>query len=357
MPTEKLLTISTFARAVGVPASALRHYASLGILEPADVDPVSGYRYYAPSQIEDGLLVQQMRAAQVPLETMRTILREPPGAAAAVVEGLLAEHSDHARDRRVDLGRLRRQFLVGTSGRSSAHALISGPLLSRAIMDVLAATTDADDRVAGVAWDITGRGLELAATDRYWLVHRALRAETEGGPRSITTSPADALEIAERIGRTRRVDIEVGQGTVILRANEPSCDVARYRAVDLAVPHLGLLVTTQPEPAVQVSVDRRQTLDLLGSVAPDGPLLVRARDGMVELGGVIVDGWSRAATAAQDPPPQCLDVHLQPALLARALAVVEGAHVLPTWNGGDAPLIVQTDAHDTLTCLVMPMRP
>jgi DNA polymerase-3 subunit beta len=189
VPSEKLLTISTFARAVGVPASALRHYAAHQVLEPADVDPVSGYRYYAPSQIEDGLVVAQMRAAHVPIQTMRTVLHDAPSGAASALEDLLAEHSDHARDRRVELGRLRRRFLAGPTSQPPASAILSGPQLSRALRDVLAATSHAEGSVAGVTWEIAAGDIELAATDRYWLVHRVLRTDTEGGPTRGTLAP------------------------------------------------------------------------------------------------------------------------------------------------------------------------
>ncbi|HEY9354348.1 MAG TPA: MerR family DNA-binding transcriptional regulator, partial [Nocardioides sp.] len=45
---EPLLTIGAFARAVGLTASALRHYDECGLLVPAEVDSGTGYRYYTP---------------------------------------------------------------------------------------------------------------------------------------------------------------------------------------------------------------------------------------------------------------------------------------------------------------------
>ena len=45
MTSSPLLTIGAFARAVGLTASALRHYDECGLLPPAEVDDATGYRY------------------------------------------------------------------------------------------------------------------------------------------------------------------------------------------------------------------------------------------------------------------------------------------------------------------------
>ncbi|MBL2815669.1 MerR family DNA-binding transcriptional regulator, partial [Klebsiella pneumoniae] len=41
-------TIGAVARATGLTASALRFYGDCGLLAPAVVDEVTGYRYYTP---------------------------------------------------------------------------------------------------------------------------------------------------------------------------------------------------------------------------------------------------------------------------------------------------------------------
>ena len=46
-----LLAIGRFARLCGLSVVTLRHYAEVGVLEPAWTDDHSGYRYYRPSQV------------------------------------------------------------------------------------------------------------------------------------------------------------------------------------------------------------------------------------------------------------------------------------------------------------------
>ncbi len=49
MDEDELLTIGVFAARARLSAKALRLYDRLGVLSPAHVDEVSGYRYYRPA--------------------------------------------------------------------------------------------------------------------------------------------------------------------------------------------------------------------------------------------------------------------------------------------------------------------
>lgn len=51
MNTKKYFTIGQMSKQTGVNFNSLRYYEKIGILQPAYVDPQSGYRYYAFSQI------------------------------------------------------------------------------------------------------------------------------------------------------------------------------------------------------------------------------------------------------------------------------------------------------------------
>lgn len=82
-----LLTIGTFARASRLSPKALRLYDELGLLRPARVDPVSGYRLYEHAQLERARLVAWLRRLGMPLARIREVCDLPaPAAAAAVAE-------------------------------------------------------------------------------------------------------------------------------------------------------------------------------------------------------------------------------------------------------------------------------
>lgn len=68
MEKENLLTISELAKICGVNAKSLRYYDRLGILNPAYVDPDSGYRYYAFYQKEQVDAIQVCVELGIPLK-------------------------------------------------------------------------------------------------------------------------------------------------------------------------------------------------------------------------------------------------------------------------------------------------
>jgi DNA-binding transcriptional MerR regulator len=69
-----LVGIGEFARLSGLSQKALRRYDELGLLPPARVDASSGYRRYAPGQVERARLVALLRQIGVPLARIQAIL-------------------------------------------------------------------------------------------------------------------------------------------------------------------------------------------------------------------------------------------------------------------------------------------
>lgn len=69
----ELLTIGAFARASRLSPKALRLYDELGLLTPARVDPVTGYRHYALGQLEHARLVAWLRRLGMPLARIREL--------------------------------------------------------------------------------------------------------------------------------------------------------------------------------------------------------------------------------------------------------------------------------------------
>ena len=78
MVVVKLLTIGEFARLSRLSPKALRLYDELGLLRPCRVDEWSGYRYYAPSQLEQARLVGWLRRLGLPLAQIGAVVESPP---------------------------------------------------------------------------------------------------------------------------------------------------------------------------------------------------------------------------------------------------------------------------------------
>jgi DNA-binding transcriptional MerR regulator len=88
MDADELLSIGRFARLCGLSIGALRHYHELGLLQPRRIDPETGYRSYATSQLDDARLIARLRELELPMPEVRAIL----GADADARRPLLAAH-------------------------------------------------------------------------------------------------------------------------------------------------------------------------------------------------------------------------------------------------------------------------
>jgi protein phosphatase len=86
-----LLTIGAFAKASRLSQKALRLYDELGLLTPARVDPVTGYRLYAPGQLEQARLVAWLRRLGMPLVRIRHVCTLDASSAAQEIRAFWAQ--------------------------------------------------------------------------------------------------------------------------------------------------------------------------------------------------------------------------------------------------------------------------
>ncbi|MDH6438184.1 DNA-binding transcriptional MerR regulator [Streptomyces sp. SAI-144] len=203
-------SIGEMARDGGLSVSALRFYDRAGVLVPAWVDPVSGYRWYEPEQLEEVRLLARLRRAGMPLADIRLVLAGWAGADTDLVRGLLQAHL-----RRLELGLsdARSEFSTlralldhrETDPMSSLHTATATARLSvptpelAAALDTVrfAASTDAElPMLGGILFDVEGEELHLVATDRYRMAVARTRTAGNGGPRTQVVVPlplADAM--------------------------------------------------------------------------------------------------------------------------------------------------------------------
>lgn len=71
------LTIGAFSRLTRLSIKTLRYYHEVGLLEPAVVDPDSGYRYYQPGQAHSAHLVRRFRDLGLPVADVKAVLAAP----------------------------------------------------------------------------------------------------------------------------------------------------------------------------------------------------------------------------------------------------------------------------------------
>jgi DNA-binding transcriptional MerR regulator len=109
-----LLNIGEFSRMTHLSVKALRHYHDVGVLEPAAIDPHSGYRSYAADQVTAAQVIRRLRDLGMPLDSIRAVLLAPDLA---------------ARNRQITahLERMERQLEQTQAAVRGLRALLSGP--------------------------------------------------------------------------------------------------------------------------------------------------------------------------------------------------------------------------------------
>ena len=116
-PTE-LLSIGDVARASGLTPKALRLYDELDLLRPVEVDPHTGYRWYAVEQLADARLVAALRRAGVGLADIRFVVGQPADVAAVACRTF-------ARQLRADADSRTRDLLLLAERLSGQEALMT----------------------------------------------------------------------------------------------------------------------------------------------------------------------------------------------------------------------------------------
>ena len=109
-----LVPIGDFSRMTHLSVKALRFYHDQGLLEPARIDPSSGYRFYDPGQVPIAQVIRRFRDLDMPLDQVRAVLKAPD------VETRTKEIIAHLNAMETKLAEL--QMSV-----SSLRALLEGP--------------------------------------------------------------------------------------------------------------------------------------------------------------------------------------------------------------------------------------
>ncbi|MBE2320615.1 MerR family transcriptional regulator [Solirubrobacter sp. CPCC 204708] len=86
-----LVTIGDFSRASHLTVKTLRHYHDAGLLEPSDIDPQTGYRYYSTDQLPVAQVIRRLRNLRMPVADVKAVLA---AADADARNRLIADHLD-----------------------------------------------------------------------------------------------------------------------------------------------------------------------------------------------------------------------------------------------------------------------
>ncbi|TFV66948.1 UNVERIFIED_ORG: MerR family transcriptional regulator [Bacillus sp. AZ43] len=218
-----MLAIGEFSRLTHLSVRTLRRYHDAGLLEPATVDPASGYRYYGADQIPTAQVIHRLRELDVPLPDVQRILRSPdPGARAALV-------ADHLRRLESELDRTR--AAVASLRRLLAPEPPPLAVELRAVPATRVAAVEDDVDQADVLTWYSGAMAELdAAVERptgapgglydnalfeagrgHLLVYRPTAEPPRRGRVHPMTLPAVELAVTTHVGEHDDIDVTYGE--------------------------------------------------------------------------------------------------------------------------------------------------
>ncbi|MFI0712644.1 MerR family transcriptional regulator [Streptomyces inhibens] len=391
--TEELLSIGAFARRVGLAPSALRFYDDCGVLRPARVDAVTGYRHYAAGQAARAVRLRQLRAAGLPLVDVAVVLDGPRDAA----RGVLRAHLERTRRTADEARAVVEGFLREAAGAAErrgawARARVGGAELASAIRQVAPAVAAGAAReefpVLGcVLLELIDGELRLVATDRYRLSVRVLRPTVfEGGTRQVLIAAETARSLAEWAVRQVFVDVEC-EGETEREAEAEMSGVrlrsgADCREVPAGVgggggsgrfPDYGLVLEGLEAGRHRVIVDRVGLRDAVAGRAGVVSFSVAVGDGDVhggedgdedrDVGGreagrvlEVADGGREAVRLRVVRTGPGLRIAFDPAVLVPALEAGVGPDVLLEIASADQPVVVRSADQGSFTTLVMPVR-
>jgi len=332
------LTISEFARVVGLAPSALRFYDDCGLLPPAFVDAANGYRYYDRSQQTRARLLRDLREIDLPLPEVRIALDADPADVADLVRSHLRTLEAKSTATREAATRLLTQLLS-----HQTTAALGGPELASAIRQVspTAAATAEYPGLDCVLIEFSPDEITFVATDRYRLAVRTVRPVEFGGVAGRVLVRADELaQVSRWAAAGDVVRVEVDGGLVLVRGDE-SRELA---VVDAEYPAYQQILDGLTPPVCRVVVDRARLLDAL--VGRDVVAFDIDSESLRIGDEVKLDAIGSGAVR----------VGFTASMLAAALEASVGPDVLLEICEPARPVVVRSADQGTFTTLVMPVR-
>jgi DNA-binding transcriptional MerR regulator len=270
------LTIGDFSRATFLSVKTLRHYHRVGLLEPSDVDPVTGYRRYTSHQIPTAQVIRRFRDLDMPLEDIGSVLRATDQATRSQ---LIAAHLSRLEESLADT-----QRAVASLRDLLEHPSPPAPIKHRRVPATPAAAITATVEVGDLAAWYQGAVGEIHAT-------LSAQGIAPGGP-------AGGIYANELFSEER------GEATIFLPADGDIRPVGRVGSFTAPQIELALITHTGSHADVDRSYGALATYVSEHTLAIEGPIreyyLVGRNDTEDELAWRTEIGWPIFDTV-QDP--------------------------------------------------------
>ncbi|MFV2111180.1 MerR family transcriptional regulator [Micromonospora sp. LOL_025] len=355
-------SIGELARASGLTVSALRFYDSAGVLTPALVDPVTGYRWYTGEQVAPARLVAGLRRVGMPVAEIAAALRAEPAQVHRLLDAHLRRLEDGLADARRELTRIR--TLIGPGEPAATTRLVLSRVDLAAAVDAVRFAVGADPALpvlAGVLFESDADGVRLVATDRHRLAVARADARVDGPAVRVLAPVAFVDEVRALLdtgaGATpeARLTVDAGTISVCVAGRTVDADALPYDFPD----HRRLLRPTPDDgPAHRLTVDADALRAALTSA--DAPVVIRRHDG-VPLAVTVLgpDGRGGVRLLGADELTEEVDafrVGVNGGYLLEALDAAGRGQLLLELDGPITPLAVRRPDDVDAFSVLMPIR-
>ncbi|MGX1615051.1 DNA polymerase III subunit beta family protein [Micromonospora chalcea] len=297
---SELRSIGELARASGLTVSALRFYDRSGVLPPARVDPVTGYRWYTEEQVAPARLVAGLRRVGMPLTGIAEALRHRhrPAEVHRLLDAHLRRLEDGLADARRELSRIR--SLIDPEETTVTTRLVLSRTDLAAAVDAVRFAVGADPELpvlSGVLLEVAPDGVHLFATDRFRLAVARVGATVDGPPVSVLL-PVAAVDELRAMLSLPGPDGSMSGSMSGLDGSRAGLDGSDVAEVVVAPGQVTVTVAGRPLTAVPLPYD-----------FPDYRRLLRAQLGDVPAYRIPVDGAALRAALTADGVPVCHRAH------------------------------------------------
>lgn len=345
------MPIGAFAQRCGLTSSALRFYADSGLLPPAEVDPVSGYRYYRADQVARAAALRQLREIAMPLNGVEAVL----GSGADEAFRLLDAHVAKVVG---DAAAAQQKAAVIKSALGNVPGLpiaaMKGPVLANAVEQVLTATAHEPGIpvLAGLRIEASHEAITLTATDRYRLSTRTL-VPTEP-PRQTWAGTVNGDELRAAVAEIRRstlVRLEAAPHGIWLRVAER--EDRHCRLLPEPFPDYRLMLMSLGEATTRATVSKERLLRALEE-HPGERLALHVADHTVNV--VSADDENPGTPLPATTTGPGLQIWFELTTLYPAVSTAIGPDVMLDLRGHDQPVTIRSADRGDLTTLAMPIK-
>ena len=238
------LTVGEFSRISHLSVKTLRHYHDVGLLEPAEVNPGTGYRYYRQDQIPTAQVIRRLRDLGMPVAQVRAVLAADDLAGR---NALIAAHLD----------RLEAELASTRSAVDSLRNLLQHPTTASPIER---RTVPASPAI-GVRANVGREDLLVWWRGALGELHGTMDAQ-----HLRRTGPSGGLYASELIQQ------EHGEAVLFIPVDGPARAVGRVEPFEVPAAELAVITHRGPLDDIDLTYAELGTYTTRHEISVDGPL-------------------------------------------------------------------------------------